>query len=62
VTGGGRSIRPGRSSQEEASFEANQGDPVTDKTDKRVWFITGAGRGMGVDFAKAATPTAPQSR
>jgi len=27
---------------------------VTDKTDKRVWFITGAGRGMGVDFAKAA--------
>src|SRR5437762_1460925 len=41
MTGGGRSIRPGRSSQEEASFEANQGDPVTDKTDKRVWFITG---------------------
>src|SRR6476469_9097329 len=23
-------------------------------TDKKVWFITGAGRGMGVDFAKAA--------
>ncbi len=23
-------------------------------TDKSVWFITGAGRGMGVDFAKAA--------
>ena len=23
-------------------------------TDKRVWLITGAGRGMGVDFAKAA--------
>jgi NAD(P)-dependent dehydrogenase (short-subunit alcohol dehydrogenase family) len=23
-------------------------------TDKRVWFITGAGRGMGADFAKAA--------
>ena len=23
-------------------------------TDKRVWFITGAGRGMGVDFAEAA--------
>jgi len=23
-------------------------------TDKRVWFITGAGRGMGLDFAKAA--------
>ena len=27
---------------------------MTDKTDKKVWFITGAGRGMGVDFAKAA--------
>ena len=23
-------------------------------TNKKVWFITGAGRGMGVDFAKAA--------
>ena len=23
-------------------------------TDKRVWFITGAGRGMGVDIAQAA--------
>jgi NAD(P)-dependent dehydrogenase (short-subunit alcohol dehydrogenase family) len=23
-------------------------------TDRQVWFITGAGRGMGVDFAKAA--------
>jgi len=23
-------------------------------TNKRIWFITGAGRGMGVDFAKAA--------
>jgi NAD(P)-dependent dehydrogenase (short-subunit alcohol dehydrogenase family) len=21
---------------------------------KKIWFITGAGRGMGVDFAKAA--------
>ena len=27
---------------------------MTDKTDKKVWFITGAGRGMGVDFVKAA--------
>ena len=26
-------------------------------TDKRVWFVTGAGRGMGVDFAKAALAT-----
>ena len=23
-------------------------------TDRKIWFITGAGRGMGVDFAKAA--------
>src|SRR2546429_8820518 len=23
-------------------------------TNKRIWFITGAGRGMGVDFVKAA--------
>ena len=23
-------------------------------TDKRTWFITGAGRGMGVEFARAA--------
>ena len=27
---------------------------MTHKTDKQVWFITGAGRGMGVDIAKAA--------
>jgi len=27
---------------------------MTDKTDKQVWFITGASRGMGVDFVKAA--------
>ena len=27
---------------------------MTDKTDKKVWFITGASRGMGVDFAQAA--------
>jgi NADP-dependent 3-hydroxy acid dehydrogenase YdfG len=26
-------------------------------TNKKMWFITGAGRGMGADFAKAA-PTA----
>src|SRR4051794_20247431 len=25
-----------------------------DMTDRKTWFITGAGRGMGVDFAKAA--------
>ncbi len=33
------------------SSEANQG---TDMTDKNVWFITGAGRGMGVEIARAA--------
>src|SRR5437660_6008242 len=27
---------------------------MTDKTGKKIWFITGAARGMGVDFAKAA--------
>src|SRR5436190_4624884 len=27
---------------------------MTDKTDKKVWLVTGAGRGMGVDFAMAA--------
>jgi NAD(P)-dependent dehydrogenase (short-subunit alcohol dehydrogenase family) len=31
--------------------EETQGGAVTDK---RVWFITSGGRGMGVDFAKAA--------
>jgi NAD(P)-dependent dehydrogenase (short-subunit alcohol dehydrogenase family) len=30
---------------------AKRGDVVSDK---RIWFITGAGRGMGADFAKAA--------
>jgi NAD(P)-dependent dehydrogenase (short-subunit alcohol dehydrogenase family) len=29
-------------------------DKESDMTDKRTWFITGAGRGMGVEFAKAA--------
>src|SRR4051812_7719479 len=27
---------------------------ISDMADKRVWFITGAGRGMGVDIAKAS--------
>ena len=26
-------------------------------SNRKVWFITGAGRGMGVDFAKAALST-----
>src|SRR5215212_1486991 len=34
----------------ETPLQVPQGGPMTDK---RVWFITGAGRGMGVDFAKA---------
>src|SRR5215207_5063450 len=29
-------------------------EECTQMTDKKVWFITGAGRGMGVDIAKAA--------
>jgi NAD(P)-dependent dehydrogenase (short-subunit alcohol dehydrogenase family) len=29
-------------------------DKESDMTDKKTWFITGAGRGMGVEFAKAA--------
>ena len=29
-------------------------------TEKRVWFVTGAGRGMGVDIAKAATLNSTQ--
>src|SRR5688572_24909793 len=31
-----------------------QPEEWTQMTDKKVWFITGAGRGMGVDIAKAA--------
>ncbi len=27
---------------------------MSDKTHRKIWFITGAGRGMGVDFARAA--------
>src|SRR6266542_1797344 len=38
----------------EAPFEANQGGTMSDKTHRKIWFITGAGRGMGVDFARAA--------
>src|SRR3989442_7149587 len=38
-------------------FEGNQGGTMTDKTVKKIWFITGASRGMGVDFAKTALAT-----
>ena len=31
-----------------------QKDNMTEKTGKKVWFVTGAGRGMGTDIAKAA--------
>src|SRR5205814_8854648 len=34
--------------------DANPGGTMTRKADKKVWCITGAGRGMGIDFAKAA--------
>ena len=34
-----------------ADGASERGDGVINK---RIWFITGAGRGMGVDFAKAA--------
>jgi NAD(P)-dependent dehydrogenase (short-subunit alcohol dehydrogenase family) len=34
--------------------QINQKDVHHRMTDKKVWFITGAGRGMGVDIAKAA--------
>jgi hypothetical protein len=34
------------------SFQREELRPVSDE--KKVWFITGAGRGMGVDIAKAA--------
>src|SRR5437667_11966435 len=30
------------------------GGTMAHRAAKKVWFITGAGRGMGVDFAKAA--------
>jgi hypothetical protein len=30
-------------------------------TTNKIWFITGAGRGMGVDIAKAALPPAIKS-
>src|SRR3989442_1387218 len=36
------------------SGNTDQGGTMTGKADKQVWFITGAGRGMGVDFVKAA--------
>jgi NAD(P)-dependent dehydrogenase (short-subunit alcohol dehydrogenase family) len=29
-------------------------DGLKNMTDKKVWFVTGAGRGMGVDIARAA--------
>src|SRR5215218_6671918 len=37
--------------RDETPVQDTQGGPMTDK---KVWFVTGAGRGMGVDFAKAA--------
>src|SRR4051812_24709328 len=40
--------------QQGLSVASGQCLPGTMTTDKKTWFITGAGRGMGVDFAKAA--------
>src|SRR5688500_20031370 len=42
-----RDSHPGKSA-------ASLGGMTTNKTHKKTWFITGAGRGMGADFAKAA--------
>src|SRR2546427_401784 len=36
------------------SGNTDLGGTMPHKADKKVWFITGAGRGMGVDFAQAA--------
>src|SRR2546427_10967138 len=36
------------------SGNTDPGGTMTRKAAKKVWFITGAGRGMGVDFVKAA--------
>src|SRR5437867_5764138 len=36
------------------SGNTDQGGTMALKANKKVWFITGAGRGMGVDIAKAA--------
>src|ERR1043166_4035077 len=36
------------------SANTDPGGTMTRKVAKKVWFITGAGRGMGVDFATAA--------
>src|SRR5688572_13241961 len=36
-----------------ASTRAKNGEGNT-MTDRKIWFITGAGRGMGVDFAREA--------
>src|SRR5947209_7650760 len=41
-----------RSTRQRRRSMAEKG--VYDMTEKKVWFITGAGRGMGVDIVKAA--------
>src|SRR2546422_11644443 len=54
--------RPGIAAESQRSYDwplrtsgnTDQGGTMTGKADKPVWFITGAGRGMGVDFVKAA--------
>src|SRR5580658_5111707 len=44
----GLAVSPNR----EDSAAVSKGGEIM--TDRKIWFITGAGRGMGVDFARAA--------
>jgi NAD(P)-dependent dehydrogenase (short-subunit alcohol dehydrogenase family) len=48
------SFEPYRNEQPRPNDEVNQGETMTDR---KVWFITGAGRGMGADFARAVLAT-----
>ena len=50
----GRSPGPVRASVVDALTLVSNPDMEDAMTDKKVWLITGAGRGMGVDIAKAA--------
>src|SRR5580765_3285498 len=47
----GAAQRPSRGEAVRRSVAGEQGEAMSSK---RTWFITGAGRGMGVDFARAA--------
>ncbi|WP_235835389.1 MULTISPECIES: SDR family oxidoreductase [Arthrobacter] len=43
--------------EQKTSLEQTSTAQQEEMTDKKVWFITGAGRGMGTDIAKAALAT-----